>query len=225
MAEAPTDVLLCWSSGKDSAWTLHVLRGKPELRVVGLLTTMNTTHERVAMHAVRRELLLTQAEAAGLPITEVPIPIGCTNEQYDQAMAVALERARGEGVRAVAFGDLYLQDIRRYREDRLRGTGLEPLFPLWGEPTDRLARQMIQGGLRARITCVDARAMPVELCGAELDEEFLGALPSGVDPCGENGEFHSFAFGGPMFADDLAIRVGETVSRDGFVFTDLLPSA
>lgn len=214
-------VLLCWSSGKDSAWTLHVLRERDDVEVVGLLTTINETHERVAMHAVRRTLLAAQADAAGLPLTEVPIPAECTNEQYDAAMAAALEGARTAGVEQVAFGDLFLEDIRRYREQRMQGTGLEPIFPLWGEPTSDLIERMLASGLRARVTCVDPRQMPESLCGAEIDRGFLDALPESVDACGENGEFHSFAFAGPMFREDVPIERGETVHRDGFVFTDL----
>jgi len=223
MPGAKNKVLLCWSSGKDSAWTLHALRGRDDVDVVGLLTTVNETHERVAMHAVRRNLLAAQAAAAGLPLAEIPIPIGCTNEQYDTAMATALEAAKAQGVTQVAFGDLYLEDIRRYREERLTGTGLEPVFPLWGIPTDELIETMLSSGLRARVTCVDPRQISEDLCGAEIDRSFLAALPRGADPCGENGEFHSFAFAGPMFEHDVAIEVGETVKRDGFVFTDLLP--
>jgi len=176
------------------------------------------------MHAVRRTLLTRQAAATRLPLTEIPIPVGCTNEQYDTAMAAALATASAAGITAVAFGDLYLEEIRRYREDRLRGTGIEPIFPLWGEPTSRLVHDMIDGGLRARVTCVDPRQMPAALCGAEIDRAFVDTLPAEVDPCGENGEFHTFAFGGPMFTEDLRIDVGRTVARDGFVFTDLLPA-
>ncbi len=216
-------MLLCWSSGKDSAWSLHVLRQRSEVDVVGLLTTVNETHQRVAMHAVRRQLLAEQAAAVNLPLTEVPIAIGCTNDQYDEAMGRALDGAKADGVEQVAFGDLYLEDIRRYREDRMRGTGIEPIFPLWGEPTADLIEQMIDGGLRARVTCVDPKQMPEALCGAEIDRAFLAALPTGVDPCGENGEFHSFAFAGPMFRNEVPLHVGETVTRDGFVFTDLVP--
>lgn len=221
MTATRTRVLLCWSSGKDSAWTLHALRARDDVEVVGLLTTVNETHERVAMHAVRRALLAAQADAADLPLTEVPIPAECTNEQYDAAMAAALEGARAAGVEQVAFGDLFLEDIRRYREERMRGTGLEPIFPLWGEPTSDLIERMLASGLRARVTCVDPRRMPESLCGAEIDRGFLDALPESVDPCGENGEFHSFAFAGPMFREDVPIERGETVHRDGFVFTDL----
>jgi uncharacterized protein (TIGR00290 family) len=215
--------LLAWSSGKDSAWTLHVLRQQGEVEVAGLLTTLNQTHDRVAMHAVRRRLLLAQAEAAGLPVTVVPIPHPCPNEVYEAAMEQALAGAKAQGVQAVAFGDLFLEDVRRYREERLAGTGITPLFPLWGRPTPALAEEMIAGGLKAHLTCVDPRAVPASLAGRAFDRALLADLPAGVDPCGEKGEFHSFAWDGPMFAHPVPVRVGEIVDRDGFVFADLLP--
>jgi len=222
---APTrrKVLLSWSSGKDSAWTLHVLRQQGDVEVVALLTTINEAFDRVAMHAVRAELLRQQADAAGVPLWPVPIPWPCSNQQYEAAMTAALERARAEGIGAAAFGDLFLEDIRRYREERLRGTGIEPLFPLWGIPTDRLARDMIAGGLRARLTCVDPRQLPASFAGRAFDEALLAELPPAIDPCGERGEFHTFAHAGPMFARPIAIEAGAVVERDGFVFADLLP--
>jgi uncharacterized protein (TIGR00290 family) len=215
--------LLAWSSGKDSAWALHVLRQQGEVEVVGLLTTVNATHDRVAMHAVRSELLRAQADAVGLPLTCVQLPWPCTNADYEALMARAHDDARERGIEVVAFGDLFLEDVRRYREERMAGTGLRPMFPLWGQPTDALARRMIAGGLRARLTCVDPRQLPSSFVGREFDEAFLAALPEGVDPCGERGEFHSFAYEGPMFRRPLAIRSGGVVERDGFVFADLLP--
>src|SRR5581483_6502648 len=217
---APTrrKVLLSWSSGKDSAWTLHVLRQQGDVEVVALLTTINEAFDRVAMHAVRAELLRQQADAAGVPLWPVPIPWPCSNQQYEAAMTAALERARAEGIGAAAFGDLFLEDIRRYREERLRGTGIEPLFPLWGIPTDRLARDMIAGGLRARLTCVDPRQLPASFAGRAFDEALLAELPPAIDPCGERGEFHTFAHAGPMFARPIAIEAGAVVERDGFVF-------
>ena len=226
MGEASrTKALLAWSSGKDSAWTLHVLRREhPEIEVVGLLTTVNQAFDRVAMHAVRRELLAAQAAAVGLPLLTVEIPYPCSNAEYEAAMAAAMDRARGDGVTAVAFGDLFLEDVRRYREDRMRGTGLEPLFPIWGVPTDVLARRMIDGGLRARLTCIDPRKLPAAFAGRDFDAALLADLPPEIDPCGERGEFHSFAYDGPMFAGAVAIRAGEVVERDGFVFADLLPA-
>ena len=214
---------LAWSSGKDSAWSLHVLRRAGEVEVVGLLTTVNEAFDRVAMHGVRRSLLQAQADAAGLPLLVVPLPHPCSNEAYEEAMSGAVARARGESVEAFAFGDLFLEDIRRYREERLQGTGLRPLFPLWGRPTAALAAEMIEGGLRARVVTLDPRKLPARLAGREFDRDFLDALPAGVDPCGENGEFHTFTWAGPMFSRPLALRAGEVVERDGFVFADLLP--
>jgi uncharacterized protein (TIGR00290 family) len=218
-------VLLAWSSGKDSAWALHVLRQHREVEVAGLLTTVNETHGRVAMHAVRRELLERQAQAVGLPLTIVPIPFPCPNELYEAAMARALASARRAGVEGVAFGDLFLEDVRRYREERMAGTGLGCLFPLWGRPTAELAREMIDGGLRAWLTCVDPRHLPPRFAGRAFDAALLAELPPGVDPCGENGEFHSFAWEGPMFRQRVTAKPGEVVERDGFVFADLLPAA
>jgi uncharacterized protein (TIGR00290 family) len=215
-------VLLAWSSGKDSAFTLHVLR-EQGVEVAGLLTTINEAFERVAMHAVRLELLRAQAEAVGLPLVEVRIPWPCPNEAYEAAMAAALADARARGATAVAFGDLFLEDVRRYREERMRGSGLEPLFPLWGRPTRELAEQMIALGQRAVLTCVDPRVVPRELAGRAFDTALLRELPSEVDPCGERGEFHSFAWDGPAFRRPVRVRVGEIVERDGFVFADLLP--
>jgi len=217
-------VLLAWSSGKDSAFALHVLRQRDDVEVVGLLTTVNETHDRVAMHAVRRTLLETQAAAAGLPLTLVRIPHPCSDLAYEAAMGRALEEARASGVVGVAFGDLFLEDIRRYREEKMAGTGLRPLFPLWGRPTAGLAREMLEAGLKARITCVDPRVLAGSFAGREFDRPLLADLPAGVDPCGENGEFHTFAWDGPMFGRPVPVRGGEVVARDGFVFADLLPA-
>jgi uncharacterized protein (TIGR00290 family) len=217
-------VLLAWSSGKDSAWTLHKLRQNPDLEVVGLLTTVNAAFDRVAMHAVRRELLEAQAQATGLPLLVVPIPWPCSNADYEAAMEEALTEAQIRwNITHVAFGDLFLEDIRRYREEKLaQHTGLTPLFPLWDLPTGELAQQMITGGLRARLTCVDPRRLPISFAGREFDLALLADLPSDVDPCGEGGEFHTFAYDGPMFAYPIAIVLGETVEQDGFGFADLL---
>jgi uncharacterized protein (TIGR00290 family) len=216
--------LVSWSSGKDSAWTLHVLRRTPGVEVAGLLTTINEAHGRVAMHAVREELLEAQAAAAGLPLWKVPIPDACSNTQYEEAMAAALERALGEGIQAVAFGDLFLEDIRAYREERMRGTGIEPLFPIWALPTQALAREMIASGLKARLTCVDPRVLDRSFAGREFDTAILADFPPGVDPCGERGEFHTFTYAGPMFSGPVKVRAGEVVERGGFVFADLLPA-
>ena len=219
--------LLSWSSGKDSAWTLHVLRQRHghEIEVVGLLTTVNETHARVAMHAVRDSLLEVQAEAAGQPLWRVPIPHPSSNERYEAAMREAVARGLREGITVIAFGDLFLEDIRRYREDRLSGTGIRPIFPLWQIPTDALAREMLAGGLRARITCVDPQQLPPTFAGREFDEPLLADLPPTADPCGERGEFHTFAYAGPMFHHPILVRPGEVVERDGFVFADLLPES
>jgi uncharacterized protein (TIGR00290 family) len=216
--------LLSWSSGKDSAWALHILRQTSDLEIVGLLTTVNEAFERVAMHAVRLELLRKQADAAGLPLFVVNLPWPCTNERYEAEMTKAVAAARKRGVSAMAFGDLFLEDIRAYRVEKLRGTGIRPVFPLWGLPTAELARDMIAGGLAARLTCVDPRKLPRELAGRAFDRELLAELPEGVDPCGERGEFHTFAHAGPMFRHPIPIASGEVVERDGFVFADLAPA-
>jgi uncharacterized protein (TIGR00290 family) len=215
-------VLVSWSSGKDSAWTLHVLRRQPDVEVCALLTTFNEAAGRAAMHGVRADLVRAQAEAAGLPLWDVPLPSPCSNTEYESRMAAAIARARAGRFTHVAFGDLFLEDVRRYREDRLAGTGLEPLFPVWGRDTRDLAREMLRGGLRAILTCTDPRHVPRGLAGRDYDERLLGDLPPGVDPCGERGEFHTFAWSGPMFQAPVAVERGETVERDGFVFTDLL---
>jgi uncharacterized protein (TIGR00290 family) len=215
-------VLLCWSSGKDSAWTLHVLR-RAGTHVAALLSTINAAFDRVAMHAVRTELLEAQAQAAGCALIKSPIPFPCTNEEYESAMEAALREARERfQITHVAFGDLFLEDVRAYREERLRDSGLTPLFPLWGVPTDVLAREMIDSGLRAVLTCIDPKKLPRSLAGRTFDAALLADLPAGTDPCGERGEFHSFAYAGPMFTSDLSPIVGEVVERDGFVFADVL---
>ena len=216
--------LLAWSSGKDSAWALHVLRQSGEVEVVGLLTTINAAVDRVAMHAVRSELLRAQAAAAGLPLWPVEIPSPCSNGEYEAAMAAAVGRARAAGITVMAFGDLFLEDVRRYREDNLRGSGIEPVFPIWGIPTDTLSVRMLAAGLRARLTCVDPRKLDARFVGRDYDAALLAELPPSVDPCGENGEFHTFAYDGPMFAHPVAMRTGEIVTRDGFAFADLIPT-
>jgi uncharacterized protein (TIGR00290 family) len=215
---------LAWSSGKDSAFALHELRRSGEATVEALLTTVNETHARVAMHAVRETLLRLQAEALGLPLVIVPIPYPCPNEVYESRMASALAEARGQGAEAVAFGDLFLEDVRRYREERLAPTGLAALFPLWGRPTPKLALDMLDAGLRATLTCVDPRSLPASFAGREFSRELLADLPKGVDPCGENGEFHTFAWAGPMFSRPVRTTPGEIVFRDNFYFADLVPA-
>ena len=213
--------LLSWSSGKDAAWALHVLRQAEEVEVVGLLTTLNAEFDRVAMHAVRRTLLEAQAASAGLPLLPVPLPWPCSNTDYEAAMAAALKEAQeGWGVTQIAFGDLYLEDVRAYRERQLEGTGLTPIFPLWGRPTRALAEEMVVGGLRARLTCIDPRRLPEKFAGRAFDQDLLADLPPDVDPCGEGGEFHTFACAGPMFSRPIPVTPGEVVTRDGFVFAD-----
>lgn len=216
--------LLSWSSGKDSAWALHTLRDDPRYRVTGLFTTVNAQFDRVAMHATRRQLLEAQADAAGLPLHVIDLPWPCSNDAYEKLMTDFLEQARALDVEVMAFGDLYLEDIRKYRETMLKGTGFKPIFPIWGLPTPALARDMIAGGLKARISCVDPAQLSADFAGRDFDESFLADLPDGVDPCGENGEFHSFTYAGPMFSADIAIESGEIVERDNFVFADILPA-
>jgi uncharacterized protein (TIGR00290 family) len=213
-------VLLSWSSGKDSAWTLHVLRRDPGIEICGMLTTLNSEFDRVAMHGVRRAVLEAQAAAAGLPLWIVPLPWPCSNEIYEQRMAETCQRAVAEKIDAVAFGDLFLEDVREYRVRQLAPTRLEPLFPLWQIPTDALAREMIDSGLRARLSCVDTKQLPAAFAGREFDLELLRDLPPSADPCGERGEFHTCVYAGPMFRAPLPITTGEVVTRDGFTFAD-----
>jgi uncharacterized protein (TIGR00290 family) len=217
-------ILLSWSSGKDSAWALHVLRQRGDVEIAGLLTTINSEFQRVAMHGTRQALLKLQAEAAGLPLWEVPLPWPCSNERYEQEMSAACATAVAQGISGIAFGDLFLEDVRRYREDRLHGTGLDPIFPIWGLNTQALIGEMIDAGLRARIVCLDCAKLSPEFAGCELDRDLLRRLPAGIDPCGENGEFHTFAYAGPMFSDPIAIAAGESVKRDGFIYSDVLPA-
>lgn len=212
--------LLSWSSGKDSAWTLHMLRQQGVYDVVGLLTTVNSAFDRVAMHGTRASVLRAQAAAAGLPLVEIPLPWPCSNEQYEAVMQKVCANAVREGIQAMAFGDLYLEDVRRYREERLAGTGITPIFPLWGRDTSALVREMLDGGLRARITCVDPEKVPESFAGRELDLSLLTELPPGTDPCAENGEFHTCAHAGPMFAQSIPLVPGVVERRDGFVFAD-----
>ncbi len=217
-------LLLSWSSGKDSAWALHLLR-QQNLQVSALLTTVNEEAGRVAMHGVRRSLLELQAESLALPLWQVPLPWPCSNEEYEARMAAVCTRAVSEGFATIAFGDLYLQDIRAYRERQLTGTGLSPVFPLWDLPTPILARDMIASGLRARLTCIDTRILPPTFAGREFDRALLSDLPASVDPCGENGEFHTFVYAGPMFSKPIPVQTGELHSADPFLYTDLLSPA
>jgi uncharacterized protein (TIGR00290 family) len=213
--------LLSWSSGKDSAWSLYLLRKQTDCEVVGLLTTFNQEANRVAMHAVRRSLVEAQAVEAGVPLWDVDLPWPCSNADYENIMKETCESAVRAGVECIAFGDLFLTDIRAYREKQLEIAGLQPIFPVWGMPTRELAHSMIESGVRAKLTCVDPKLLAPEFAGREFDEQLLSDLPPQIDPCGENGEFHTFVYAGPMFRNDLSVEVGEIVSRDGFVFADL----
>jgi uncharacterized protein (TIGR00290 family) len=218
---APIPILVSWSSGKDSAWSLHLLQQNPAYQVAGLLTTVNSEFNRAAMHSTRREVLEAQAEAAGLPLHLVPLPWPCSNEEYEAAMRTECDAAIASGIRAIAFGDLFLEDIRRYREERLSGTGLTPLFPVWKLDTGALVREIIDAGVKTRIVCIDPKKLPREFAGRDLDESFLRDLPEDIDPCGENGEFHTCVYDGPMFRHAIPIESGEVVERDGFVFADV----
>lgn len=215
-------ILLSWSTGKDSAWTLHRLRQRGECEVVGLLTTFNAEADRVAMHAVRRELAEQQAKSAGLPLWSVPLPWPCPNDEYERLMAQTYGKAVAEGIEGIAFGDLFLEDVRAYRERQMRDTGLQPIFPVWGLPTRALAEEMVASGMKAKLTCVDTEKLDRSFAGREFDQGLLSALPAGVDACGERGEFHSFVYGGPMFKEIIKVKTGQTVARDQFVFADLL---
>lgn len=214
-------VIVSWSSGKDSAWALHLLRQRHDLEVMGLMTTVNQAFARVAMHSTRVEVLAAQASAAGLPLRTIALPWPCSNEQYEACMGDCIRALQAEGVHAVAFGDLFLEDIRAYRERQLAGTGLEPLFPLWQMPTRELALAMIAAGLKAKLVCVDPKQMDARFAGREFDAELLRDLPASVDPCGERGEFHTCVYAGPMFARPIAVATGEVVERDGFVYCDV----
>jgi len=215
--------LIAWSSGKDSAWALHEVRGAGDYDVVGALTTVTETFGRVSMHGVREDILRAQHEAIGLPSVIVPIPYPCPNEIYEARMAAALEQSKRDGVTHVIFGDLFLEDVRAYRESKLAGTGITPLFPLWQRPTDALAREMIAAGVETYLVCVDLKQLPRPFAGRRFDAALLADLPGGVDPCGENGEFHSCVVAGPMFSRRIGVTVGETIERDGFAYTDLIP--
>jgi uncharacterized protein (TIGR00290 family) len=217
-----TKALIAWSSGKDSAWSLHEICRAGEYDVVGALTTLTESSKRIGMHDVREEILLAQLAATRLPPTIVPIPWPCPNDVYEARMAAALAEAQRAGITHIIFGDLFLEDIRAYREQKLAGTDITPIFPLWQRPTDALAREMIDGGLDAYLVCVDLKKLPKEFCGRHFDRSLLAELPPGVDPCGENGEFHTCVVGGPMFEGRLDVVVGETVEREGFAYADLL---
>src|ERR1017187_5028210 len=225
---APKRILLSWSGGKDSAWALLLLRQQPQYEVVALLTTINEKFRRVAIHGFREELLDQQAESIGLPLWKVDLPFPCSNADYESRMAQVCARAVAEGLHGIAFGDLFLEDIRAYRIEKLAGTGLEPIFPVWtpdlGISTADLASQMIAAGLRAHLTCIDPRHLSPSFAGRTFHAQLLAALPAGVDPCGERGEFHTFAFAGPIFSRTISVLPGETVERDNFIYADLLPT-
>jgi uncharacterized protein (TIGR00290 family) len=213
--------LLSWSSGKDSAWSLHLLRQQNEYEIVGLLTTFNQQANRVAMHAVRRSLVEAQAEAVGIPLWDVDLPSPCSNADYECIMKETCKTAVQSHIECVAFGDLFLTDIRAYREKQLQNSGLKPIFPVWKIPTRELAHSMIESGVRAKLTCVDPKLLAPEFAGREFDEQLLSEVPANIDPCGENGEFHTFVYAGPMFSRNIPVKLGKIVSRDGFVFADL----
>lgn len=212
--------LHCWSSGKDSAWALHAARQDPDLEIVGLLTTVTRPYERVSMHGVRESILRAQAAATGLPLHVVDIPAPCSNEEYENAMRAFFDSSAADGVTHMIFGDLFLEDLRAWREAKLAEAGLQAVFPLWQRDTAALAREMIAGGLKACIATLDPKKMPRELAGRAFDAALLDALPADVDPCAENGEFHTVAWAGPMFTRPVPLKTGETVEREGFVFTD-----
>jgi uncharacterized protein (TIGR00290 family) len=221
MAERRTKTLLAWSSGKDSAYALWALRQRPDVEVVGLLTTLNSSVARVSMHGVRESVLIAQAEACRLPLVRVLLPDPCSDEAYRAAMARAIDEAHRHGVDAMAFGDLFLFDVRAYREKQLANTGISPIFPLWGRPTASLAKEMISAGLEAIVTCVDTDQLDRAFVGRSFDLQFLEDLPSSVDPCAENGEFHTVTVAGPMFHNRLDVDVGEVVDRQRFVFAEV----
>jgi len=220
MASRPK-ALVAWSSGKDGAWALHEVRRAGDVEVVGALTTVTDTFGRVSVHGLREELLLAQVDACGLPPWIVRIPYPCPNEVYEREMAVAMAKALAQGITHVVFGDLFLEDVRRYREERLAPIGMSPLFPLWGRPTDGLAREMIAAGVEAHLVAVDLKKLPARFAGRRFDSSLLADLPDGIDPCGENGEFHSFVAAGPMLRHAVPVAIGETVERDGMAYADL----
>ena len=214
--------LVSWSSGKDSAWALHEVRRRGELEPVGLLTTVTSGYERVSMHGVRYEILEAQARQTGLPLSRVSISPGASNAEYESAFVAAIVSARASGIERIIFGDLFLEDVRSYRERVLNGTGVIPEFPLWGRDTAGLAREMIAAGLKAVVVCVDPTRVPSRWAGMPFDQDFLAGLPPGADPCGENGEFHTCVLDAPMFASPIPASVGERIERNGFVFADLI---
>jgi uncharacterized protein (TIGR00290 family) len=215
--------LLSWSSGKDSAWAVHLLQKDARIELVGLFTVMNEKFDRVSMHSTRRGLLQRQAEAIGLPLQTINLPDPCTNEQCDMIMRQFVTEAITGGIACMAFGDLFLEDVRQYRENQLKGTGIEPVFPLWGIPTGHLAKEMLSAGLEAYVSSVDLKKLPSRIAGLKWTQELIDQFPQGADPCGENGEIHTVVVGGPMFRETIAVRIGEIVERDGFAYADIIP--
>ena len=215
--------LMSWSSGKDSAWALYRLKQNPEFEILGLFTSVNRKYERASMHATRTAMLERQADASGLPLQTLRIPDPCTNEQYAAVMRNFVAESTAKGIEYMAFGDLYLEDVRTYREDNLKGTGIRPVFPIWKIPTQDLAEQMLSAGVEAYISCVDLKKLPAGFAGRKWSRELIAGLPEGCDPCGENGEFHTIVAAGPMFKKSIPVRVGEIVERDGFAFADIVP--
>ena len=215
--------VVSWSSGKDCAFALHQVRTGGQLEIVGLLTTLNQENDRIAMHGVRKELLQLQLQALDLPAEIVMLPMPCDDETYRQRVGLAVEKLHERGVKQVVFGDLFLEDIRQYREEQMLGSGLAPVFPLWQCGTGQLSRDMVDSGLQAVVTCVDQRVLSTEYLGRQYDHQFLDDLPADIDPCGENGEFHTLVTAGPMFSSPIAVRIGEEVSRGDFAFVDVLP--
>ena len=216
--------LMSWSSGKDSAWALQQLLNNPEYEVVGLFSTINKNVDRVAMHGVRVELLKAQANSIGLPVEIINLPDPCSNDDYENIMNAFIDKAKADNIECMAFGDLYLKEIRKYREDQLRDTGIEPIFPIWGIPTHELSNILLENGIKTVISCVDSEQIPEDFAGKNYDHDFLESLPATADPCGENGEFHSFVYNGPMFKEAIEISVGEKYIKGQFVFVDLLPT-
>jgi len=215
--------LLSWSSGKDSAWALHRLRQNPEIELVGLFTVINEKYDRASMHATRLELLNRQAKAVGLPIETISLPDHCSNEQCDAIMGKYIHSVESRAIEHIAFGDLFLEDIRRYREQQLQATSIKPLFPLWKIPTSELADKMLSAGLEAYVSSVDLAKLPAEMAGRKWTKEFLNEFPAECDPCGENGEIHTIVVGGPMFTDSIPVQVAEIIIRNGFAYADIIP--
>jgi uncharacterized protein (TIGR00290 family) len=214
-------VLMSWSSGKDSAWALHTLQQNPDVEVVGLFCTINQEFERISMHGIRIELLQKQAESLELPLRMIEIPYPCSNVEYEKIMGDFVEQVKNDGVECFAFGDLFLEDVRNYREEKLKNCGIQPIFPIWGIPTEKLAQTMLQNSLRTMVICIDSQRLSEDFLGKEFDEDFLNALPATIDPCGENGEFHTFVFDGPMFKSPLNVQLGEQFKRKNFTYVDL----